>query len=74
VLSVTGVVRSISKDITDSPYVVLKTENEFQGVHARFADAAGLSGLAPGTSVTVRCRGNNVIIGSPQLKDCVLAR
>jgi hypothetical protein len=72
VLRVSGVVDSIKKGITDEPYVVLKTNNQFMGVHANFDDTAGLSGLAAGKRITVRCIGNNVIMGSPMLKDCVL--
>jgi hypothetical protein len=72
VLRVSGVVDSIKKGITDKPYVVIKTDNQFMGVHANFDDSAGLSGLAAGKQITVRCIGNNVVMGSPMLKDCVL--
>lgn len=71
-LRVSGVVDSIKKDITDDPYVVLRTDNRFMGVHANFEDTAGLSALSAGQKITVRCIGNNVIMGSPILKDCVL--
>lgn len=44
----------------------------FMGVHANFDEPGGLAGLAPGKQIVVRCIGNNVIMGSPMLKDCVL--
>lgn len=72
VLRVSGVVDSIKKDITGDPYVVIKTDNQFMGVHANFESAGGLAGLAPGKQIAVRCIGDNVIMGSPMLKDCVL--
>lgn len=72
VLRVSGVVDAIKKDFSDDPYVVLRTANEFMGVRASFEDDAGLAGLVPGKAIVVRCIGNNVIIGSPMLKDCIL--
>jgi hypothetical protein len=72
VLRVSGVVHSIKKGITDEPYVVLRAAHEFLGVHANFEDASGLRDLAPGKQIVVRCIGNNVIMGSPRLKNCVL--
>jgi hypothetical protein len=72
VLRVSGVVDSIRKGITDDPYVVIRAGNAFMGVHANFENAGGLAGLAPGKQIVVRCIGNNVIMGSPMLKDCVL--
>lgn len=72
VLRVSGVVEAIKKDITDDPYMVIKTNNMFLGVHAKFDSPDGLSRIPPGKQVTVRCIGNNVIMGSPMLKDCVL--
>lgn len=73
-LLVTGAVKAIKKDILDNPYVQLSTSNMFETVDAHFADgaAAALGKLAPGNKTTVRCVGDNVLIGSPQLKDCVL--
>jgi MFS superfamily sulfate permease-like transporter len=74
VLRVSGSVQEIRKDIMNDPYVVLWTTKRFNGVHARFdADQNGqLARISIGNKITVRCRGNNVVMGSPQLKDCVL--
>jgi hypothetical protein len=72
VLEVSGVVDSIKKDFTGDPYVVLRTTNPFMGVHASFEDNSGLSALGAGRKITLRCIGNNVTLGSPVLKDCVL--
>lgn len=72
VLRVTGAVQAVKKDIADKPYVVLWTKNEFMGVHANFQDENGLSGISVGQHITLRCIGDNVILGSPLLRDCVL--
>lgn len=71
-LRVTGSVQAIRKDFTGTPYIVLWTTNEFQGVHARFADSRGLERLAPGMHVTVRCIGAGMVAGRPILGGCVL--
>ena len=44
------------------------------GVHARFrpGEDAVLSKFQHGDKAVVRCLGNGLSIGSPQLKDCVL--
>lgn len=72
VLRVTGKVTAIKKDITDDAYVTLGTANEFESVHAHFADEKALGALKTGQKIVARCVGNNVVIGSPQLADCVL--
>ena len=72
ILRVTGAVKSINKGITDRPYIILWTTNEYEGVHANFADEGTLGTLKIGDHITVRCRGDMMIIGSPMLKDCVL--
>lgn len=74
VLIVSGVVDAIKKDFSDEPYLELRVAGDFDHVDARFPESrtASLSGLRPGAKVTVRCIGNNVVLGSPQLKDCVL--
>jgi len=74
VLRVSGVVDGIKKDFSDDPYVVLRTGNQFLGVHARFEEESGLAGLTPGKEIVVRCLGNNVIMGSPMLKNCILEK
>lgn len=71
-LLVTGAVRAVKKDILDDPYVELSTSNDFESVPAHFAETGALGKLSRGDRITVRCIGNNVVIGSPQLKDCVL--
>ena len=72
VLRVTGAVQAIRKDITDHPYMVLWTKNEFEGVQARFDTDGALAGIKVGQHVTVRCIGDNVIMGSPMLRRCIL--
>jgi hypothetical protein len=72
VLRVTGAVQAIKKDITDHPYMILWTRNEFEGVQARFDTDGALGRVSTGQHVTVRCIGDNVIMGSPMLRQCVL--
>jgi hypothetical protein len=70
----TGIVKAIRKDILDKPYVELSTSNQFMSVHARFDpnDHVKLGKFLRGDRIIVRCIGNNVVMGSPQLKDCTL--
>jgi osmotically-inducible protein OsmY len=73
-LAVMGTVSSINKDFTDSVYLVLETSNQFMGVHAnlRESETSKASTLSKGSTVTVVCEGNGMIVGSPMLKDCVI--
>jgi hypothetical protein len=72
VLRVTGAVKAIKKDITDRPYMILWTKNEFEGVQAHFDADGALAGVKVSQHVTVRCIGDNVILGSPMLRRCIL--
>lgn len=72
VLRVTGAVQAIKKDIADDPYLAVWTRNEFMPVHAEFDQEGALGELRAGQRVTIRCIGNNVILGSPILKHCAL--
>jgi hypothetical protein len=74
-LAVTGRVSSISKDFTDGVYLTLDNgENEFSGVHADLqkSETDKASVLSKGTVVTVVCEGGGMIIGTPNLKDCLI--
>jgi len=74
VLVVTGKVTGVKKGILDDPYIELATSGPYQSVWAHFPEerAGSLRALARGARITVRCIGDNVTIGMPQLKDCVL--
>jgi hypothetical protein len=74
VLRVSGKVKSIAKDITDEPYLTLEVSGPFDHVRAKFDSEreSVLGVLSRGQQVTLRCRGDNIILGSPKLKDCVL--
>ncbi|TMQ15353.1 MAG: hypothetical protein E6J90_02430 [Deltaproteobacteria bacterium] len=71
-MRVSGAVKAIRKDILNDPYMEIWTTNRFESVHASFDDTGALSQLKPGDRVVVRCIGNNVIMGSPMLRSCVL--
>jgi hypothetical protein len=71
-LLVSGSVSDIKKDFTDNVIVHLRTANQFMPVDARLEDAekGKASQLSKGGSVTLRCAGNGMVIGRPQLRDC----
>ncbi len=73
-LLVTGKIASIDKDFTDSIVLRLATSNQFQTIDANLEDSekpkAGR--LSKGEAVRVQCKGSGMVIGSPQLGDCVI--
>lgn len=74
-LAVTGRVSSISKDFTDGVYLTLANgEDEYSGVHAELqkSETDKASALSKGTVVTVVCEGGQMVIGTPNLKDCLI--
>lgn len=72
-LEVTGRVASITTDIASRPVVSLATSNEFMPVSARDVDAGVAGKLRKGASVRMLCSGRGMVMGSPQLSDCVVA-
>jgi hypothetical protein len=72
ILEVEGRVSQIRKDFTGAAILELVTENRFETVDAHLKeDSVSFAGtLSPGFYVTVLCRGNGMIVGSPMLKDC----
>ena len=74
ILSVTGTVQSIDKDFLDNVVVRLETTNQFMGVNAYLLeseiDSAGA--LKKGQSVSLTCKGEGRVAGSPVLRECVL--
>lgn len=73
VISVSGVVDSIGKDILDTPYVTLSSSNAVRRVQAMFkrADEGLLAKLSKGGNVTIRgrCEG---MLGNVLLRESVL--
>ncbi len=71
VISVTGNVQSIGKDILDNPYLTIGagTMSEFESVQASFPKESGsaLAAISKGQKVTVICKANgklmNVLLG-----------
>lgn len=72
ILRVSGKITQIGKDILDNPFVELATSNEFEGVHAGFANERALGSLKRGQKIAVRCRGKGMTIGSPMLDGCTI--
>lgn len=73
-LAVTGTVQSIDLDMTNDPVVRLETDNQFMAAAAPLEDKAAAAALTKGQSVTLWCEDVSEVLGSPQLRDCVLAR
>lgn len=73
-LEVTGTVDAIDSSIGDQAVVRLQTSNSFASVQAKgddkFTDAAAT--LNKGHQITMICKGDGEVIGSPMLKDCVI--
>jgi hypothetical protein len=74
-LAVSGTVQSISKDFADDTYLAIATSNEFMPIHANLQQryVAQAAALQKGQQITVVCKGNGMMIGSPMLKDCAIA-
>ena len=73
-LQISGTVASIDSGLTDNAQVQLATSNDFMSVSATgdesFNDAA--ASLSKGQSVTLLCRGEGEVIGSPMVGDCII--
>jgi len=73
-LEVTGTISSIDSGFGDGAIVQLSTGNDFQSVSAQgddsFTDVAAT--LSKGQQVTMICKGDGEVIGSPMLGDCVV--
>lgn len=73
-LQISGTVASIDSGLTDNAQVQLATSNDFMNVSAtgdeNFDNAA--ASLNKGQSVTLLCRGEGEVIGSPMVGDCVI--
>lgn len=74
ILEVTGTISSIDSGFGDGAIVQLNTGNDFQNVSAQgddsFTDVAAT--LSKGQQVTMVCKGDGEVIGSPMLGDCVV--
>lgn len=73
-LQIDGKVASIDSGFTDNAQVQLATSNDFMSVTATgneaFDDAA--ASLSKGQSISLLCRGEGEVIGSPMVGDCVI--
>lgn len=71
-LEVSGTISNIGKDILDSPYVALKTNNMFGSVQCMLADSQKdkATNLSKGQSVTLTGRNSGKTITNVLLRDC----
>lgn len=71
-LEVSGITSSIGKDILDSPYIALKTNNMFGSVQCMLADSQKdkATSLSKGQSVTLTGRNSGKTITNVLLRDC----
>jgi hypothetical protein len=75
-LLVGGYVEGIDKDFTDEIVVRLKGDSDFHWVmaHVRREDKGKAAALNKGQSTVLRCTGGGMVIGSPVLNDCGIAK
>ena len=73
-LTVSGVVDSITKDVTDDTVIGLQGTNQFLSVHAEIDPSQEQKAIAltKGNSVTLTCTGAGEIISAPRLEDCII--
>ncbi len=73
-LDITGKVDSITSGMGDKAQVNLVTSNQFQSATGRGDKdfTAKAATLKKGETVRMICKGDGEVIGSPQLKDCVI--
>ena len=69
-LNVTGRITGIDKDFADNIIVKLQTPNQFMSVMAYGMAAEAAGALRKGQQITLTCRGDGRIVGSPVLRDC----
>lgn len=72
VLEVTGTVDRIDSDLTDDAVVQLTAGDFLQSVSVKGLPKATAAGLHKGQSVTVVCKGDGEVVGSPMLDECVI--
>jgi hypothetical protein len=68
-IEITGVIERIDSGFNDEPQIVLKAKN-FIGVRCEGLSKKDAGKLEKGSEITLVCKGDGEIIGSPQLKDC----
>ncbi len=74
ILDVTGVVGSITLDITNDPTINFDVGGTLTGVSVDFAEGQSqfVAELKKGQTITVRCNEISEVQGSPVLRQCVL--
>lgn len=72
-LLVTGAVTDIRSDFSGNPMVLLRVGNQLGTVMASFpGNGAGAEALSQGRYVTMECRCQGVVAGSPKLDGCAV--
>lgn len=69
-LQVVGEVAGIDKDFTNKVIVRLQTPNPFMSVMAYGVAPATAASLRKGQSISLTCRGDGLLMGSPVLRGC----
>jgi hypothetical protein len=75
-LVITGVVDSIESGLGDTPYLTLRAGDEYNfskpQAHFDKTETDSLVTLSKGDNITLKCKGNGEIMGSPMLSDCTM--
>jgi hypothetical protein len=74
-IRMTSMVESINKDFTDSVYLVFPVGDSLLGIqaHMQASEMERAGSLSKGDLVTVLCKGGQMVIGTPMLKECVFS-
>lgn len=73
-IELTGIVQSINKDFTNSIVIDFEVGDGFSSVHASMNDseAQKAASLSKGGKITVVCEGDGMVLGDPNIKDCII--
>jgi hypothetical protein len=74
-MAFTGVVQSIDKDIFDNIVIRIQTINKYTPISANLlkSQESPAAALQIGVMVQMTCTGGGMLVGRPQLNDCVIA-
>jgi len=72
-IAISGIVESINKDMADDAYISLTGDGEISmGVQCHLTDAQKAATVKKGSEITIVGTGDGMIIGIPQVKECVI--
>jgi hypothetical protein len=73
-VKLTGVIRSISKDLMDQPILVIECGDHLDAIRCDMADSTRLEELNSGQNIVILGIVDGLLIGDVQMKDCRVAK